>query len=149
MKVTAQTILRWVAEYRQGGLDALRPKPKRPRPSKLDAAQKAAVIAWLEGGRTAAGEHVHWTLGRLSAAVREEFGVGISGNALWVWLRKEGWRQLAPRPRRHQADAAAQGDFKKNAGDSGRRPRRGRVLLRRGPPSAGGGRGAAGARWRL
>ena len=97
MNVTAQTVLRWVGECREGGPDAL-----RPRPSKLCAAQKAA-----------AGEEVHWTLGRLRAAIEEEFGVALGVNTIWVCLRKEGWRQLVPRPRHHQSDAAAQEGFKK------------------------------------
>jgi transposase len=113
MKVSAQTVLRWVGEYREGGLDGLRPKPKRPRRSKLDAGQKETVLSWLDEGRTAGGEEVHWTLGRLSAAVAEEFGVALAPSTIWFWLRREGWRQRVPRPRHHQSDAAAQEGFKK------------------------------------
>jgi transposase len=107
MDVTAQTVLRWVAVYREGGADGLRPRPKRPRPSKLDAGQKAAVLSWLETEKTAKGEPVHWTLGRLRAAIAGEFKVDLCANAIWVWLRKEGWRPKVPRPRRHAADAAS------------------------------------------
>jgi len=113
MEVTVQSVLRWIAEYRAGGLDALRPAPKAPRRSKLDDAQKAAVLSWLDTDRTAAGEAVHWTLDGLRAAIAEEFGVTLARNTIWVWIRKEGQRQLVPRPRHHQSDAAAQEDFKK------------------------------------
>jgi transposase len=57
MDVTAQTVLRWVAVYREGGADGL-----RPRPSKLDGGQKAAVLSWSGAEKTAKGEAVHWTL---------------------------------------------------------------------------------------
>jgi transposase len=111
--VARQTVLRWVDAYRREGAAGLRPKPKRPRPSKLDAAQKSAVLSWLGAGETAGGEAVHWTLERLRAAIREEFGVDMGASTIWVWLRKEGWGLKVPRPRHHAADAAAQGGFKK------------------------------------
>jgi len=118
--VARQTLLRWAAAYAGGGPDALRPKPRRPKPSKLDAAQKAAVLSWLDSGRTARGEEVHWTLGRLRAAIAEEFGVTLGSSTIWFWLRREGWGQRVPRPRHHAADAAAQEGFKKKPR---RRPR--------------------------
>jgi len=111
--VARQTVLRWIAAYRDGGPDALRPKPKAPRRPRLDAAQKAAVLSWLADGMTARGEAVHWTLGRLCAAIGEEFGVPVTHGAVWLWLRKEGWGQRVPRPRHHAADAGAQEAFKK------------------------------------
>jgi len=112
--VTPQTLCRWVASYRKEGLAGLYPKPKRPKPSKLTEGQKAAVRAWLEGGKTAGGKDTHWTLERLRQAIGEEFGVALGVNAIWVWLRKEGWRHKAPRPRHCGADGQAQADFKKN-----------------------------------
>ncbi len=113
MEVTVQSILRWIAEYRGGGLDALRPAPKAPRRSKLGDAQKEAVLSWLRSCRTARGEETRWTLDGLRAAIAEEFGVTLARNTIWVWIRKEGQRQMVPRPRHHQADTAAQEDFKK------------------------------------
>jgi transposase len=111
--VSPETVWRWATAYAGGGSDGLRRRQWGPRPSKLGAAQKAAVLSWLDGGRTAAGEEAHWTLERLRAAIRDEFGVELGVNTVWVWLRKEGFGQLTPRPRHHQADAAAQGEFKK------------------------------------
>jgi transposase len=88
--VVRQTVLRWVDAYRRGGVAGLRPRPKRPRPSKLDARQKAAVLAWLGTGKTPEGEPVRWTLKRLRAAIKAEFGVDLGASTIWVWLRKEG-----------------------------------------------------------
>jgi transposase len=125
--VAAQTVLRWVAVYREGGTAGLRSKP-----SKLDETQKATVLSWLGAGETAKGESVHWTLGRPRGAIGEEFEVDLCVSAIWVWLRKEGWAPKVPRSRRHAADAA-QDEFKKNGGDSEGQPRRGYLRLRRGP----------------
>jgi transposase len=151
--VAAQTVLRWVDAYRRGGAGGLRPKPKRPRPSKLDAAQKPAVLSWMGAGETAGGEAVHWTPERLRAAIGGEFGVDLSANAIWVWLRKEGWSLKVPRPRRHAADPAGQGGFKKKLRGWRRRTRTPtcssstRPASAPSPPSAGAGPGRrAGAR---
>jgi len=149
--VAAETVWRWAVAYARDGLDGLRPKPKRPRPSKLGAAQKAAVLSWLGAGETAGGEPVHWTLEGLRAAIADEFGVALCPAAIWAWLRKEGWGQRVPRPRHHKADRAAQDEFKKKRrswqGPTRTRPcststRRGAA---RSPRSAGAGRGGAGA----
>jgi transposase len=113
MKVTVQTLCNWVAAYRENGVDGLVPKPKKPKPSKLSSEQKAAVLSWLDAGKTAKGEEVHWTVGGLCAAVLEEFGVSIGTTAVWTWLRKEGMKPKAPRPSHCQSDAAAQAAFKK------------------------------------
>ena len=113
MGVAKQTVLRWAKEYRDGGVEALRPKAKRPKPSKLSQAQKAAVHSWLEDGKTAGGKDVHWTLGRLRHEIEREFGITLGTNTIWVWLRKEGWRPKVPRPRRCKADRQAQEEFKK------------------------------------
>jgi transposase len=113
MGVTPQTVLRWVAAYRGAGLDGLRRKPKAPRRPKLGEAQKAEALSWLDAGRTAKGEAVHWTVDLLRAAVEEEFKVRLARNTVWVWMRKEGMRHKVPRPRHHAADAAAQEEFKK------------------------------------
>jgi transposase len=108
----AGTVQRWAVAYARDGVAGPRRKGDGPRPSKLDAGQRATVLSWLEMEKTAKGEVVHWTLEGLRAAIAGEFGVGICANAIWVWLRKEGWRQKVPRPRRHAADAAAGARFR-------------------------------------
>jgi transposase len=107
--VTPETVWRWATAFGREGVGGLRPRPKRPRPSKLDAGQKAAVLSWLDTGETAKGEHVHWTLGRLRAAIAQEFNVSLCQAAIWVWLRKEGWRPKAPSGVRPAAPDAGTG----------------------------------------
>jgi transposase len=105
--VAPETIWRWATAYAKDGLDGLRRKSGAPRSSKLGAEQKAAVLLWLGEGQTAKGEPVHWTLERLRFAIKEEFGVDLCVNAIWVWLRKAGWRPKAPKPRRGLAPCRA------------------------------------------
>jgi transposase len=114
MGVAAQTIWRWVTAYRKEGLDGLYPKPKRPKPSKLNTEQKAVVISWLGSGKTAKGENIHWTLSQLRNAITEECGVTLGINTIWVWLRKENRKLKVPRPKHYSADVQAQHTFKKN-----------------------------------
>jgi transposase len=113
MDTTQQTVLRWIAAYREGGVDGLLPRAKRPRRPKLTEGQRAAVLSWLDSERTAAGEPVHWTLDGLRAAIAGEFGVALARSGIWKWLRKEGRKPKVPRPRHHLSDADAQAAFKK------------------------------------
>jgi transposase len=111
MDVAVQTVWRWVAAYKKDGLDGLYPKPKRPKPSKLNPEQKAIVLSWLDNEKTPEGENTHWTLSHLRHAITEEFGVVLGINTIWVWLRKEGLKLKVPRLRHHSADVQAQKDF--------------------------------------
>jgi len=113
MGVATQTIWRWVADYKTGGIAGLCPKPKKPKPSKLSAEQKAKVLSWLDEAKAPGGEDVLWTLSHLRHEIAEEFGVALGINTIWVWLRKEGWKLKVPRPKHHLADPAAQEEFKK------------------------------------
>ena len=108
-----ETVWRWARAYSEGGVEGLRRRAKRPRPSKLTPGQKAEVKSWLRASRTAKGKPVHWTLGALRAAIIEAFGVPLDPSAIWKWLRKEGWKPKVPRPKHHKADPAAQAEFKK------------------------------------
>jgi transposase len=112
--VAAETIWRWGAAYSKDGVAGLQAKPKKARGSKLTAAQKEEVLSWVDESRTPKGKHVHWTLEKLRQAAISEFGVALSVNAIWAWLRKEGRKPKVPRPRHYEADAQAQEDFKKN-----------------------------------
>jgi transposase len=71
------------------------------------------VLSWLDAGQTPDGDPVHWTLDGRRLAVAERFGTSLTVNAIWAWLRREGWRPKVPRPRHHSADAGAQAEFKK------------------------------------
>ena len=115
MGVAAETIWRWAKAYKKNGLEGLYPKPKKPKLSKLTAAQKDEVLAWIDERRNSAGERMHWTLERLQYAIMKGFGVTLGITSIWVWLRREKMVRKVPRPRHAKADIQAQDAFKKTS----------------------------------
>jgi transposase len=85
--VASETIWRWASAYQKDGLKGLYPKTRAPKPSKLNSIQKATVLSWIDTGKTAKGENIHWTLERLRQAISEEFGITLGINTIWVWLK--------------------------------------------------------------
>lgn len=120
MGIAAETIWRWAKAYQINGVEGLYPKPKKPKPSKLTAAQKDEVLAWLDERRNSAGERMHWTLERLQYSIRQEFGVTLGLTSIWVWLRREKLVLKVPRPQHAKADIQAQEAFKKTPRNSQR-----------------------------
>jgi putative transposase len=113
MGVGKQSVCRWAKAYREEGLEGLRPKPKKPKPSKLSDEQKAQALEWIDGAKAPDGRHAHWTLEKLRQAFIDKFEVALTVNAIWEWLRKEGRKLKVPRPKHYKADGAAQEAFKK------------------------------------
>ena len=116
--VATETIWRWAKAYERDGLEGLYPKARRAKPSKLDADQRKAVLAWVDDCSTPDGRTVHWTLERLRQVIIDSFGVTLGINTIWVWLRKENRKLKVPRPRHIKADEQAQEAFKKTPGDA-------------------------------
>jgi transposase len=115
MGVAAETIWRWAKAYQKHGLEALYPKPKKPKASKLTKTQKEEVLVWLDERKNPAGERMHWTLERLQYSIMKEFGVSLGISTIWVWLRRENRGLKVPRPRHAKADITAQEAFKKTS----------------------------------
>jgi len=100
-------------ELSQRGTGWPLPETSQTKPSKLTSAQKAEILSWLDAGKTAHGEYIHWTLERLRYAISEAFGVTLGINTIWVWLRKENLKLKVPRPQHYKADKQAQEALKK------------------------------------
>ncbi len=118
MGVASETIWRWAKTYEKEGVGGLYPKPKKAKPSKLNDAQKAEVLSWIDNRRDPAGRDIHWTLERLQQAIIDSFDKRLGVNTIWTWLRKEGRKLKVPRPRHYKADVDAQEAFKKTPGNS-------------------------------
>ncbi len=112
--VSTRTVWQWARRFKAEGTEGLRDKPRGHRRGRLDADAEREFERWLEEGRNADGEPVHWTLAKLQSELERVFGIRMSVQAVWKRVRKLGFRQKVPRPRHRGADPEAAQAFKKN-----------------------------------
>jgi transposase len=105
----------WAYAYRDGGIDAIQPKPQPGRKPKLPREREAELKARLDAGPRP--EDGVCTL-RGKDVVRildQEFGVRYSLDGVYDLLERLNYSCLAPRPRHEKGDPAAQQQFKEQA----------------------------------
>jgi len=98
----------WWNAWRQGGDDALAPKPVPGRPRKLtDAPRPQLLNLLLQGARAHGVPTALWTWTRLAAVIRVHFGVRYHPAHVWKILCRLHWRcqvpERQPIPRDQQA----------------------------------------------
>lgn len=109
--VTQGAVSQWLAQARQGGIEALRARPVPGSPAKLQAEQLHQLPSLLERGATAwgfAGEV--WTCARVAQVIRREFGVTYHEShvgRLLKTLGAKGWSRQKPARCARQRDEAA------------------------------------------
>jgi transposase len=82
--VSLSSVKRWKKAHRQGGDEALLPKPQLGPESKLDASQRERLQELLLAGPLAAGFSTElWTCRRVAEVVRREFGVDYHPDHAW------------------------------------------------------------------
>jgi transposase len=113
--VTLQIIRDWVLKFNARGPDGLIDGKPPGKPSRLNDAQRMALMAIVESGPIPAiHEVVRWRLVDLCRWVWEEFRVVISKQTMSRELRAMNYRKLSARPRHHAQALHAIEDFKKN-----------------------------------
>lgn len=115
LHVARRSIFRWINRYRDGGLDALKDRPKGHRISKLNDAQKEDLKRWIGNGVTPQGEPVLWTVRKLQSAISNEFSISLSKTPLLRLMKQMDLVLRRPRPKHAKSDAQAQEAFKKNS----------------------------------
>ena len=115
MGVDRTALWRWITRFKKLGIEGLYDRPKGHNPAKLGEEHRHHIAQWLERGSNKKGEPVHWTLAKLAAEIKEEFGITIGTTALWRVVRGMGFRQKVPRPIHAKADKEQQETFKKNS----------------------------------
>ncbi len=104
--VTPRTVNGWMKRHREGGAQALAPKPTRGRPRKLRARQEKAVLCWVGKSPTAFGYPDElWTSRRLGAQIQKRFGVRFNSNYLVEWLTQRRHSAQKPAKRAKEQDA--------------------------------------------
>lgn len=123
--VGLQTIRDWVLRFNAEAPDGLVDGKSTGHPSKLNDAQRLALIAMVEAGPIPAIHGVvRWRLIDLAQWVFDEYGISVTKQILSRELRALGYRKLSARPRHHEHDVAAVLAFKKKFPKSSRPSRR-------------------------
>jgi transposase len=114
--VGLQIIRDWVLRFNARGPDGLLDGKSPGQPSKLNDAQRQAIVRMIESGPIPAVHGVvRWRLIDLAQWVFEEFRITIAKQTLSRELRAMGYRKLSARPRHHAQAVGAIEDFKKTS----------------------------------
>ena len=102
------SVVRWIQSFRQGGKEALRPKPTPGRPPLLSQSQKRKLLRLLERGPLAAGYTTQlWTLPRISRLIEKHFGIRYHPGHVWRVMLSLEWTWQKPERRATQRDEEA------------------------------------------
>jgi transposase len=107
--VSRQAVSNWARQLAEfnGAVGKLKAKPLG-RPKQLDTSQCAALSRLLLKGALAAGFPTElWTVKRVRALVKREFGVAYSNTGGWELLRSLGFTPQRPDKRALQRDEQA------------------------------------------
>jgi transposase len=105
LKVSRQSVSRWIAQYQSGGKTALVRKARSGRPPRLSSQQKQALIKILAAGPEAAGYKTQlWTGKRICRLLKERFGLSYNAKYIPHLLRLCGWSYQKPSGRAQERD---------------------------------------------
>jgi transposase len=107
--VARQNVSRWHAQWRQGGLQALRSAGPTGHAPRLDDQQLHAIDQALRQGARAHGfDTDHWTLARITTVIERLTRVGYHRGHVWKLLRHRlGYRLQRPARRAVERDERA------------------------------------------
>jgi transposase len=105
--VTRTTVSDWNELLAEGGLEALKRRP-RGRPAGLDAAQRRELLKALTAGALAEGFPTElWTLSRVGTLIDRRFGRRYSESQVWRILVSLGFSCQRPSSKALERDEAA------------------------------------------
>lgn len=104
----------WMKEFRNGGSDALKPKPDaKNRPSRLGEEQRDRLAQIIVDDATAQGFATPlWTLSRIKTVVEREFEVSFSIGHLHRIVRDLGFSPQKPEHRAREQDPVRVEEFR-------------------------------------
>jgi len=114
--VGRQIVRDWVVRFNARGPDGLLDGKAPGNKSKLNDAQRQALIAIVDSGPDVAVHGVvRWRLVDLAQWINDEFKVSVDHTTVSRELRKLGYVKLSARPRHHAQNTDALEAFKKGA----------------------------------
>jgi len=103
--VTRATVQVWKKRLARGGLRQLRQRRGGGRHAKLSLQQKKELLRHLKRGAQQAGYPTdRWTLPRIAAVIRRQFGVTYHPKYIGRLMRTVGWTPQVPLPRAVERD---------------------------------------------
>lgn len=122
--VVRRTIYAWHYRYRQGGVAALRDKPRSGRPRKWTVEYLQALQGTLESDpKTLGYDFSLWTLERLVAHLAKVTNIELTSRSLESLMEREGYRYRRPRyGLHHLQDAAAVAQARANLAELKKQP---------------------------
>lgn len=106
--VDRRTVSRWLAKFREKGLDALKRKSGSGRPRTLEELTEYELRSRILQGAMAFGfETDLWTVNRLRRVILDEFQIRVSKNTLWRRLRDAGLTYQKPEREYYEIDEAS------------------------------------------
>lgn len=97
-------VQRWVYAYRDGRIDAVRPRPQSGRPRKLTASEEMKLRERILAGPRKQDAVCSLRGPDIRRIINSEFGVQYSLPAVYVVLHRLGLSCLVPRPRHKKND---------------------------------------------
>ena len=105
-------VQRWAFAYRDGGIEALKDKPRGGSLPKINGENVSKLRARIDAGPTQA-DGVCTLRGKdIQRIAKDEFNADVSLTSVYRTLHAMGYSCLAPRPRHEKQDLQAQQKFK-------------------------------------
>jgi transposase len=106
--VTQGAVSQWLKRARAGGVEGLRHRPPPGAMPRLSSAQRDQLLELLaQGGEFFGFQGEVWTQPRVTALIRDQFGVSYDPSQVGRILKACGWSSQKPVHRASQRDEAA------------------------------------------
>ncbi len=114
--VDVQSIRDWVLRFNAEGPEGLIDRKSTGAPTRLNAAQRAALVRVVEDGPVPYLDGVvRWRLSDLVGWLHAEYQITVGVSTVSRMLHDMGYRKLTARPRHHAQDPEAMFAFKKTS----------------------------------
>jgi transposase len=122
--VHRKTVTRWLNAYCAGGLDELRPRKAKGKPSAIPASLADDVRRWvIDGPAKQALDRANWTHEELADHLRKTRGLQTSRSAVQRFCAKIGIRLYRPTYHYERGDPVQQARAKEDLADLGKKRR--------------------------